>query len=98
MASNRVIRLVMLASGLLLVAGCAARPGTTTLHERYFQREARNYLAFQHEGQTVYCVTKDSERTLIPYTGNVRCVTEAHLRQVVEDARRTRNTVAYTKW
>jgi hypothetical protein len=98
MVNNRVFRFALLASGALLVAACATQPATTSLDEKYFQREADNYLKFQHEGRTVYCVTKDSNDTLIPYTGNVRCVTEARLRQVVENARLARNTVAYTKW
>ncbi len=99
MAIFRVMRSVLLATGACLIAACASQPAARgSLDDRYFQREAKNYLAFQHEGQTVYCVTKDSNASLIPYTGTVRCVSEARLRQVVENARRGRNPVMYTKW
>jgi hypothetical protein len=92
MARNRVFRSVLLASGVLLIAACASQPASKTgsLDEKYFQREASNYQKFQHEGQTVYCQTEPHDASLIPYNPNKRCITEAALRQAVENYRRNR--------
>jgi hypothetical protein len=92
MASNGVFRSVLLASGVLLMAACASQPASTTgsLDEKYFQREANNYLKFQHEGQTVYCQNDRWADSLVPHN---RCITESALRQQVENFRRSRNTV-----
>ena len=89
---KHILRASLLASGALLIAACASQPATGSLDEEYFQREAGNYLKFEHEGKTVYCTSKDNSG-LIPYTGTPRCVTEARLRQVVEDWRVQRNPV-----
>ena len=95
MASNRVFRFVLVASGVLLMAACASQPDSTTgsLDDKYFQKEAENYLKFQHEGQTVYCQTEAHAASLIPFNPNQRCISEAALRQAVENYRRDRNPV-----
>jgi hypothetical protein len=92
MAINRVFRSVLLASGVLLMGACATQP-EGSLDEKYFQREASNYLKFQHEGQTVYCQTEANSATLIPFNPNQRCISEAALRQAVENYRVSRNPV-----
>jgi outer membrane biogenesis lipoprotein LolB len=92
MARNRVFRSVLLASGVLLMAACASQPASTTgsLDEKYFQREANNYLKFEHEGQTLYCQNDRQSASLIPYKW---CISETALRQRVENDRRSRNPV-----
>jgi hypothetical protein len=92
MASNRVIQFFLLASGALLMAACASQPASTTqsLNDRYFEREANNYLKFEHEGQTVYCQNERNAGSLIPHKW---CITEAALRQRVESSRVSRNPV-----
>jgi len=92
MATNRVFRSVLLASGVLLTAACASQTASTTgsLDEKYFQREAKNYQKFQHEGQTVYCQSERQATSLIPYKW---CISESALRQRVENDRRSRNAV-----
>ena len=80
---------------MLLMAACASKPATTSLDEKYFQREASNYLQFQHEGQTVYCQTEGNGATLIPFNPERRCISEGALRQAVENYRRSRNSVGY---
>ena len=92
MAINRFLRTALLASGVLLMAACASQPAGS-LDEKYFQREASNYLKFQHEGQVVYCQTEASGATLIPFNPDRRCISEAALRQAVENYRRDRNPV-----
>ena len=89
---KHILRASLLASGALLIAACASQPATGSPDEEYFQKEASNYLKFEHEGKTVYCTSKDNSG-LIPYTGTPRCVTEARLRQVVEEWRLHRNPV-----
>jgi hypothetical protein len=93
MASNRLFRYALVACGVILMAGCASQPAGS-LDEKYFQREASNYLKFQHEGQTVYCQTEPSAATLIPFSADRRCISEAALRQAVENYRVNRNPAA----
>jgi hypothetical protein len=93
MANNRVFRSVLLASGVLLIAACASQP-PGSLDEKYFQREASNYLKFQHEGQVVYCQTESQGATLIPFSPDRRCISETALRQAVENYRRNRIFIA----
>ncbi len=92
MATNHVVRSVLLASGAFLLAACATQsdraPGS--LEEKYFQREAKNYQKFTHEGLTIYCQNQPRAASLIP---NKWCMTEEALRLRVEDARRSRNPV-----
>jgi outer membrane biogenesis lipoprotein LolB len=92
MSSNRVFRIVLIFASVLLVSACASQP-KGSLDEKYFQREANNYLKFQHEGQTVYCQNDPNASSLIPHKW---CITEAALRQRVENSRVTRNAV--TPW
>jgi hypothetical protein len=91
MSRNRVFRSILLASGVLLLAACASQPAGS-LDEKYFQREASNYLKFQHEGQTVYCQTEPTTGSLIPFDANRRCISEAALREAVKNYRTSRNT------
>ena len=93
--AHRILGSTMLAASALLIAACASQPAATTaLDDRYFQREANNYLKFEHEGQVVYCQNNPQSTALIAYK---RCVTEAGLRQMVETLRRSRNPVMYTQ-
>ena len=62
-------------------------PATTTLLEKKFQRAAKHYEKFQHEGQTMYCQRTGTKS--MPYT----CLTEDQLRQQVEEYERSRNAV-----
>jgi len=96
MASNRVLSSVLLSASVLLAGGCASRSASTSgvLDEKYFQREASNYMKFEHEGQTVYCQSEREAASLIPHKW---CISEAALRQRVENARRNRNTVTQTR-
>jgi hypothetical protein len=93
MARIHNLRSVLLATGALLIAACASQPAPTpgSLDEKYFEREANNYLKFQQDdGQTVYCQNVSHTASLIPYK---YCITETALRQRVENARRERNPV-----
>jgi hypothetical protein len=92
MSCNRIFRNVMIFASVLLVSACASQP-KGSLDEKSFQREANNYLKFQHEGQTVYCQNDPNASSLIPHKW---CITEAALRQRVENSRVTRNAV--TPW
>jgi hypothetical protein len=89
MATNRVFRSVLLAAGLVLMAGCASQPNSIPLQEKLFQREANNYDAeFLYEGQKVFC--KRGATRSLPYR---ECITEAGLRRQVENSHRERNDV-----
>jgi hypothetical protein len=89
MATNHVFRSVLVAAGVLLMAGCATQPGYMSLQEKLFQREANNYDAqFLYEGQKVYC--KRGATRSLPYR---ECVTETALRLRVENHHRDRNDV-----
>ena len=90
MASNHIVRSVLLAASVLLTGACASQPAGS-LEEKYFQKEASHYQKFQQEdGQTVYCQSEPRAASLIPHKW---CITEANLRLRVEDARRSRNAV-----
>jgi hypothetical protein len=89
MAMNHVFRSLLLAAGVLLMAGCASQPGSIPLQEKLFQREANNYDAiFRYEGQKVYC--KRGATRSLPYR---ECITESGLRRQVDNNRRHRNDV-----
>jgi hypothetical protein len=92
MAKHSVMGGVLVAIGVAVVAGCASQPASevVSLDEKYFQREARNYLKFEHEGQTVYCQNNRHVSSLVLYK---QCVTERALRLRVEEARLSRNAV-----
>ena len=87
MADNRVFHSVLLASGMLLMAACASQP-PGSLDEKYFQREVKDDLKFQHEGQTVYC-KRGATRSLPP----TECIYESALRLQVENYQTMRNSV-----
>lgn len=92
MATNRVLPSILLATGVLLVSACASQPAPVkgSLDQKYFEREANNYQQYQYEGQLVYCNEGKVSGGLIDAR---TCKTEAALREMVEDARRSRNAV-----
>ncbi|HET9473652.1 MAG TPA: HEAT repeat domain-containing protein [Steroidobacteraceae bacterium] len=69
-------------------AAPATAPAATTLLEKKFQRAAKQYEKYQHEGQTVYCKKEKTTMSNIPVT---QCLTESQLRQQVENYERSRN-------
>jgi hypothetical protein len=68
-------------------ADSATAPAANTLLEKKFQRAAKQYEKFQHEGQTLYCQRTGTKS--MPYT----CLTEAQLRSEVQSFERWRNPV-----
>jgi type IV pilus biogenesis protein CpaD/CtpE len=96
MTRHHVFSSALLAAGVLLIAGCASQPASTTesLDDKYFHREANKLAKFEHEGQTIYCQTGTATGSLI---ASRRCISESALRQLVEDTRRSRNSVGYTQ-
>jgi type IV pilus biogenesis protein CpaD/CtpE len=96
MTGNRLISSLLLATGVFLMAGCVSQSASTTgsLDDKYFQREASKLQKFEHEGKTIYCQNDSRVGSLIPHK---RCITESGLRQLVENSRRSRNSVAYTQ-
>jgi hypothetical protein len=96
MAKNRVVESCLLATGVLLIAACAAQPVSTssseaTPSEKRFQRVAATYGKYQLDGQTVYCKKEKGITSSIPV---MRCLTETALRQDVADYQKRRNAVA----
>jgi len=99
MTTNHVLRSVLLAAGVLMVAACASQPVSspaaaavpTPLLEKKFQQAAANYQKFQHEGQLVYCKKEKVITSAIPV---VQCLSESQLRLEVENSERWRNPVA----
>lgn len=98
MANKHVFR-SLLAACVLPMAAWASQPpaGTPTdpapaasLAEEKFQRVARTYKMYQHEGQTVYC---KKERVITSTIPHLRCLTEPQLRAEVESQRKWRNPV-----
>ena len=100
MVRVHVVSSILLAAGVFSNAAGAAEPvykiiPVNTVAERYFQREAANYLKFEQDGQTVYCTSaKTGNEALIPHIGYVRCISESDLRRAVRDWRRDRVTTA----
>ncbi len=94
MAAHPLLRIVLLSAGALLIGACASRSAATTgsLDDRYFQAEARHYDKLDFHGSPIYC-TNERSNGLVPYEGRPRCLTEAALRQRVENSRRSRNPV-----
>ena len=88
MASNSVFRFVLVASSVLLMAACASQPDGALL-EKKFQRTAKQYQKYQHEGRLVYC-KRGATRSLPP----TECIYESALRLQVENTQRSRNPVA----
>jgi len=68
----------------------ATAPAANTLLEKKFQRAAKQYEKFEHEGQTMYCKKEKTTMSNIP---QVQCLTESQLRKQVEDFERSRNAV-----
>ena len=100
MPDFRVVRPLMLAAGVLAIAGCASQSASMSaasdaLDERYFQAEAANYLKFEHQGRVVYCQNETTVGSLVPTR---ECIWESALREKVKQFRRERNGVAYAKW
>jgi hypothetical protein len=99
MAVTQIIRSVMLASAVLLIAACASQPvsspayaeASTPLLEKKFQQAAQHYRKYRYEGQTVYCRKEKVITSAIPV---VQCLNEAQLRQQVASYERGRNPVA----
>jgi hypothetical protein len=88
MARNLVFRSVLLAAGALLMGACASQPEGSLL-ETKFQRAAKQYdQTYQYQGQVVYCM-RGATLSLPP----TECITEAALRQQVEDMHMSRNLV-----
>ena len=71
------------------VLGLVEPSGGTVALDGAVQELPRNER-FRRRVQAVF---QDSSGSLIPYTGTTRCVTEARLRQVVEEWRMHRNPV-----
>ena len=97
MASNRILRSVLVASGVLLIAACASQPVSspatpsvsTPLLEMKFQRAVKQYdQKYQHEGQAVYC-KRGATRSMPP----TECITESALRLHVENTLKSRGGV-----
>jgi hypothetical protein len=92
---------LLLAAGMIPMAAAADpaispmsaasdQASAAKLDEEYFQRVARDYQKYQHDGQLVYC---KKEKPIGSSVAAMRCITEAALRAQVENARRARNLV-----
>jgi len=68
-------------------AAPATAPAPTTLREKKFQQAAKQYQKVEKDGQTMYC--KRGATRSLPHS----CLTEAQLRQVVENYELRRNEV-----
>jgi len=90
MVIPRVLRSVLLAASVLSLAACATQADSTPLLEKKFQREANNYVKYQHQGMVVYC-KRGATRSMPP----TECITEQGLRLQVEAMQRSRNAVTY---
>jgi hypothetical protein len=92
MVRIKIVASILLSAGVVVMTACASHTASRagSLDDRYFQREVRNYVKVEREGQTVYCQSVPQTASLIPYKD---CITEAALRQRVEDWRKTRNPV-----
>lgn len=90
MVGLRVFRSALLVTGILLVAACAAQPRTPLL-EKKFQRAAATYQKYDVRGQAVYC--KKGYPSTFSRLPGWQCLTEAQLRQEVENFERWRNPV-----
>ena len=100
MVRIRLFGAILVTAGALSSTVTIAEPASRkawaeSVDDRYFAREAANYLKFENEGQTVYCTSaKTGNEALIPHIGYTRCITEANLRKRVRDWRRDRVTTA----
>jgi outer membrane biogenesis lipoprotein LolB len=89
MTQYSVFRFSLLACGVALVGACASQPAATSLLDKKFERAARNYQTYQHEGQVVYC---KRDKATLSNISEKQCFTEAQLRSEVESFERRRNT------
>jgi hypothetical protein len=89
MSSNRVVHSLLLSAIALVLGACASQPEASLLDTK-FERAAKHYQKFQHEGQVVYCKKEKPSFSNIPA---VQCLTESTLRLQVEDMHNTRNPV-----
>jgi hypothetical protein len=89
---SRTFASTFVAAGVLIsgVSAAGPAPAKVSLDDRYFEREANNYTKYQYEGQVIYCQEAKNTASLLPHN---MCITEAALRQRVENERRTRNPV-----
>jgi hypothetical protein len=85
------LRYLLLVAGTLTVAACTIQPPSHTLLDKKFERAARHYDKYQHEGQVVYCKKEKVITSAIPA---VHCLSEDQLRQEVASFERWRNPVA----
>lgn len=93
--TSAVIAVCVLVSAASVAEPASRNAWAKSVDDRYFEREAANYLKFENEGQTVYCTSaKTSNEALIPHIGYARCITETNLRRKVRDWRRDRVTTA----
>jgi hypothetical protein len=76
-----------LCSAALLLGACATQSDQTVIDKR-FERVAKQYQQYQYEGQVIYC-KRGATRSLPP----TECVTEAALRERVDEHQRSRNGV-----
>jgi hypothetical protein len=89
MASNRVLRSVLLGTSVLVMAACASQPQQSLLDKK-FERAARQYdQKYLYQGQVVYCM-RGATRSLPP----TECITESALRMQVDNTQRSRNAVS----
>jgi hypothetical protein len=97
MTAQFVSRSVLLAAGIALIAGCATPTRSPTasadgaLLQKKFERAAKHYDKYQHEGQVVYC---KKEKPITSAISAVQCLSEDQLRQEVASFERWRNPVA----
>ena len=100
MITTRMVGSILISAGLFVAASASAQTSftqasTSSVAERYFQREAANYQKFEQDGQIVYCTSaKTGSEALIPHIGYARCISETDLRRAVRDWRRDRVTTA----
>lgn len=92
MKTHKILSAILLVAGVLVANVCAAESVTdqVTLAEKQFQRAAKSYRIYQHEGKVVYCKKDRVVTSSIPVT---QCLTEAELRLQVENYQRTRNPI-----
>src|SRR5262245_45247440 len=105
MASNHVLRSVLLAAGVLLMAACASKPAsapdtepdsamalaqdTSPLIEKKFQRAVKYYDQKYQYEGQVVYCKRGATRSMPP----TECITESALRRQLDDVQRTRNAV-----
>jgi hypothetical protein len=89
MANKRILGSLLLAAGILMMSACSTQPKGALLDKK-FERAAKHYEQYQYQGQKVYC--KKAGTRSMP----MACLTEAQLRQEVENYERRRNPMPPT--